>query len=84
MPIDLTPEQREAALANAGMPIHVHDSVSRKVFVLIEQGVEPTLEQEYIRHGLEVAREQIERGELADGGMESVIAEAKRRHSSNT
>lgn len=84
MPIDLTPEQRQAALANEGMPLHIHDAESQKVFLLIEQGVEPTLDEEYIRQGLQVAREQIERGEFADGDIETVIAEAKRRHSENS
>ena len=81
MTIDLTPEQRKAALANAGMPLHIHDAESQKVFLLIEQGIEPTLDKEYIRQGLQVAREQIERGEIADGKIETVIAEAKRRYS---
>ena len=51
MTIDLTPEQRKAALANAGMPLHIHVAESQTVFVLIEQGIEPTLDKEYIRQG---------------------------------
>jgi len=88
MPIDLTPEQRQAALANEGQPLHIHDTESQKVFLLIEQGVEPTLDEEYIRQGLQVARQQIEREEFADGdterNIEAVISEAKRRHSAST
>ena len=84
MSIDLNPEQRQAALASEGKPLHIHDSGSQKVFLLIEQGVEPTLDEEYIRQGLQVAREQIQRGETANGNVEEVIAEARRRHSQNS
>ncbi|MDC0936487.1 hypothetical protein OAS39_09375 [Pirellulales bacterium] len=81
MSIDLTPEQRRAALASGGKPLHIHDSESQRVFLLIEQGVEPALDEEYIRHGLQVAREQIRRDESSVGDIEAVIAKAKRRHS---
>jgi hypothetical protein len=84
MTIHLTPEQRQAALANEGMPIHIHDAETQKVFLLVEQGVEPTLDEEYIGQGLQVARQQIQRGELAGGDIETVISKAKRRHSENS
>jgi len=80
MLFELTPEQRQAVLAGAGQPLHIHDPQTQKVFLLIEQGVEPTLDEEYIRHGLDLAREQIGQGEVAHGNIEAVIAEAKRRH----
>ncbi|MDZ4657181.1 MAG: hypothetical protein SH868_06330 [Bythopirellula sp.] len=79
MSFELTPDQRQAVLANAGLPLHIHDSESKKVFLLIEQGSEPLLDDEYIGEGLRVAREQIARGELASRGIEEVIAEARRR-----
>ena len=80
MPFELTPEQRQAVLAGAGLPLHIHDPQTQKVYLLIEQGVEPTLEEEYIRRGLDLARQQIGKGEVALSNIEAVIAEAKRRH----
>ena len=81
MPIELTPEQRQAVLAGDGLPLHIHDPQTQKVYLLIEQGVEPTLEEAYIRGGLDLARQQIGKGEVAHGNIEEVIVEAKRRHS---
>ena len=84
MQFELTPDQRQAILSGAGEPLHIHDPQTQKVYLLIEQGAEPTLEEEYIRRGLELARQQIANGEIARGDIESVIAEAKRRNSQTT
>ena len=69
MPIELTPEQRQAVLAGAGLPLHIHDPQTQKVYLLIEQGVEPTLEEAYIRGGLDLARD------ASDGGGVDPVAE---------
>lgn len=82
MSFELTPDQREAVLANAGLPLHIHDTESNRVYLLIEQGVEPRLDAEYVQSGLDTARKQIELGELGTRGINAVIAEARRRHSS--
>ena len=79
MPFELTPDQRQAILANAGLPLHIHDSESQKVFLLIEQGTEPLLDAEFIGAGLQSAREQISRNEVGTRNIEAVIAEARRR-----
>jgi len=83
MTFELTPEQRQAVIAGDGAPLHIHDAETQKVFVLIEQGAEPALDEEYVRSGLEVARQQIAHDDLGNGNIEAVIAEAKRRNASS-
>lgn len=80
MSFEFTPDQREAVLACEGLPLHIHDRESDKVFLLIEQGTEPQLDEEYIAEGLKIAREEIARGEVATRDIEAVIAEARQRH----
>ena len=79
MAFELTPDQRQAVLANAGLPLHIHDAESQKVFLLIEQGAEPSLDAEYLGEGLQTAREQIARGELGTRSIEAIIADARGR-----
>lgn len=80
-PLQLTPELRAALLAHPGEPLHIADAELRKVFIVIEQGTFPELEEEYVRSGLELAREQIARGEISNTPIASLIAEAQRRES---
>lgn len=79
MSFELTPDQRQAVLANAGLPLHIHDSESQRVFLLIEQGAEPLLDAEYLGAGLQAAREQIARGEVGTRNIDAIIAEARRQ-----
>jgi hypothetical protein len=79
MSLELTPDQRQAVLANSGSPIYIHDSTSRKVFLLIEQGAEPLLDEEYIDSGLNLARKQIASGEVGTRTFDDLITEARRR-----
>ena len=78
----LTPELRQALQDRPGQPIHIEDAETDKVYLLIEQGVVPTLDNQYIGEGLELAREQIESGETSNRPIGDVIREAQRRHSS--
>jgi hypothetical protein len=75
--LQLTPEQREALLVHPGQPVHIADEETRKVYLLLEQGALPELEEEYIRQGLELAREQIARGEISTASIDEVIAKAQ-------
>ena len=72
--LQLTPEQRQALLVHPGQPVHIADEETRKVYLLLEQGAFPELEEEYIRQGLELAREQIARGEVSTASIDEVIA----------
>ena len=51
----------------------------QQIYRLVEEPVEVTLEEEYIRQGLQVALDEFERGEFAPWDIEATIAEAKRR-----
>jgi hypothetical protein len=75
--IQLTPEMRAALLAHPGEPLHIADDETRKVYLVIEQGLCPELEDEYIREGLEFARAQIARGDISTGSIDQVIEKAK-------
>lgn len=83
-PLQLTPEMRAALLAHPGEPLHIADEELRKVFIVIEQGSFPELEEEYVRSGLELAREQIARGKTSNASIASLIAEAQRRETLRT
>lgn len=76
--LQLTDEQRQALLVHPGQPVHITDAETRKVYLLLEQGAFPELEEEYIRQGLELAREQIARGQVSTASIDEVIAKAQR------
>jgi hypothetical protein len=80
--LQLTPEMRAALLAHPGEPLHIADNETRKVYLVIEEGTCPELEEEYIRDGLRFARDQIARGEVSNASIDQVIAKAKERRSS--
>ena len=77
--LELTPAQRQALLAQPDAPVYISDRETRKVYMLVEKGRFPELEEEYIRDGLELAREQIARGETSNATLEEVITKAQRR-----
>ncbi len=79
--LQLTPEMREALLANPGLPVHIADEATRKVYLLVEQGAYPELEEEYVRQGLELARSQIARGEVSTATIDEVIDKARQAFS---
>jgi hypothetical protein len=78
--LQLTPEQRQALLTHPEEPLYITDEQTQKVYVLVEKGKSPELEEAYIRDGLEIAREEIARGETSDAAVEQLIGEARRRH----
>jgi hypothetical protein len=75
--LQLTPELREALRAHPGEPLHIADEETRKVYLIVEQGAFPELEEDYIRHGLEIARDQIIHGEISTSSIADVIAKAE-------
>ena len=75
--LQLTPEQREALSINPGHPIHIADHETRKIYMLVEKGVLPELEDDYIREGLELARAHISRGEVSSLPIADVISKAQ-------
>jgi hypothetical protein len=77
--VQLTSEQRQAILARPGEPLHIEDAETNKVYLLVEEGALPILEEAYIRQGLELARQQINEGQISTFTAEEIKAEAKRR-----
>jgi hypothetical protein len=70
--LQLTPEQRRALLAHPDEPLYIADQETRKVYVLLETGKFPELEEEYIRARLEEARVAIERGDEEEWDSASI------------
>ena len=78
----LTPEIRQALAAHPDEPLYIADAETQKIYVILEKGQFPQLEGDYIREGLDFAREQIARGETSIATIQEIIAEAQRRDSS--
>jgi len=76
--LQLTPEMRAALLANPGEPLHISDQETRKVYIVIEQGTCPELEEEYIRARLEEGFAAAERGEEEEWDSRSIKADGRR------
>lgn len=77
--LELTPEQRSALLAQPEAPVYIADQQTRKIYMLVEKGRFPELEEQYVREGLKSAREQIARGETSNATLQEVIEKAQRR-----
>jgi hypothetical protein len=82
--LQMTPEMRAAVSSSPGGLVHIADNATGKVYLLFEQGALPELEEEYIRDGLAVAREQIARGEVSTASIEEVVAKAQQRHAAES
>lgn len=78
----LTDEMRQALAAQLGGPISICDDQSQQFYVLVPQRQYAELHDDYVRRELQVAFDQADRGEWVDLDVESIIAEARRRHGS--
>jgi hypothetical protein len=47
--LQLTPELRQAVLAHPDEPVYTADKETQKIYMLVEKGRFPELEEEYIR-----------------------------------
>ncbi|HEX6962741.1 MAG TPA: hypothetical protein VF175_12800 [Lacipirellula sp.] len=79
----ITPEMRAALQASGGLPIQVQDPETLQVYTVVEQPVEITLDEEYIRRCIDEGLADIDAGRVAPWDIEATIAEAKRRHAEN-
>ena len=64
--------------AHPGEPLHIADEETRKVYLLVEQGVFPELEDIYVQQRLDEGFAAIERGEVEDWDSASIKAEGRR------
>jgi hypothetical protein len=83
-PLQLTPEMRAALIAHPGEALYIADKETGKVYLVFEQGAVPELEEEYIRDGIELARQQITRGEVSSLSIDEVIAKAQQRQAARS
>jgi hypothetical protein len=74
----ITPEMRNALKASGGSPIQLQDLLTKKVYWMAKQPTHPSLDEEFIRAGLQIALDQYARGEFDDWNNDRVIAEAER------
>ena len=83
---EFTPEQVQLLHNHGGEPLHVPVQETNKMYLVIEEGVIPTLDEDYIRQGLAHAAEQAERGDEGEWDVEEIkaagrelLAQRKRR-----
>jgi len=75
--LELTPAQRQALLAQPDAPVYISDQQTRKIYMLVEKGRFPELEEEYIRDRLEEGFAAIERGDVEEWDSASIKAEGR-------
>jgi hypothetical protein len=71
---EFTPEQLKLLEGHAGQPLHVSVRHTNKVYLVIEEGVIPTLDEDYIRRGLLHAAEQAARGDENEWSVDEIKA----------
>lgn len=79
-PMPLPPEMRQAIAANGGVPLQLEDPETRQLYLLVEQPVEITLDEEYIQRELDRGLADFDAGRCAPWDIEAMLAEAHRRH----
>lgn len=75
----LTSEQREAIAASGGLPVHLEDPDTHKLYMLVEHPQDALLDDEYIRSELAKGLAAIEAGERMPWNPERVKQEGRRR-----
>jgi len=78
--LKLTDEMRQALAMCPTGPIPIEDEQSQNQYVLLTKDDYFRLHDEYLRRELQVAFDQVDRGEVSDLDMDAVIAEAHRRY----
>lgn len=71
---EFTPEQVQLLQNQHGEPLHVPVKETNKVYLVIEKGTVPTLDEDYIRQGLAHAAEQAARGDEDEWDVEGIKA----------
>jgi hypothetical protein len=75
----LTSEQREAIAASGGLPIHIQDPDTHKIYLLMEQPEARSLDDAYIQEALSNGIAALERGERVSWDPERVKQEGRKR-----
>ena len=76
----LTDEMRQALAKQPVGPIPIEDDQTQNFYVLLTKEDYCRLHDDYIRRELQVAFDQVDRGEVSDLDMDALLAEAHRRY----
>lgn len=71
---EFTAEQIRVLQMHGGEPLQVPVRETDKVYLVIEQGTLQTLDENYIRQGLEHAAQQAAHGDESDWSAEEIMA----------
>jgi len=82
---EFTPEQLQLLQSHQGQAIHIPVAETNRVYLLVEEGLLPTLDEDYIRRGLAHAAEQAAQGDEREWDPEEIKAAgrellAQRKH----
>jgi hypothetical protein len=69
---EFTPDQLRLLQSRPGQPLHVSVDANNKVYLVIEEGLIPTLDDEYIRQGLSHAALQAENGQEREWSADEI------------
>ncbi len=78
-PIAMTPEQLAAVQAGQGVA-HVQDPNTQRVYILIEQGQQPTLSDDYFREKLAEGLAESQRSESKPWNVTELKDDLRRRY----
>ncbi len=76
----ITDEMRKALAAHPSGPIPIEDDQTQSFYVLLTKDDYCRLQDDYYRRELQVAFDQVDRGEVSDLDMNALLAEVRRRH----
>ncbi len=76
----LTDEMRQALAIHPGGPIPIEDEQTQNLYVLLTKDDYCRMQDDYYRRELQIAFDQVDRGEVSDLNMNALLAEANRRH----
>jgi hypothetical protein len=79
----LTDEMRQAIESSPSGSIPIQDEQTNQFFVLLPQNDYVRLHDDYLRRELQIAFDQVDRGEVSDLDMDAILAEAHRRYAHN-
>jgi hypothetical protein len=77
-PISLPPELRTALDAQGGLPLHIHDHETQKIYLLMEQGTLPSFDEQELQRLLQPALDDEARGDVALLDMDAIKNEGRR------
>jgi hypothetical protein len=78
--LKLTDEMRQALASRPTGPIPIEDDQTQNQYVLLRKDDYFRLHDDYVRRELQVAFDQVDRGEVSDLDMDALLTEAHRRY----